>query len=97
MTPMTHIYVKKIKTGILEELDAKYDNHATQKLLRISTLLDPRYRGSFNLNELEETKTEVLNAFTECRRMKNLENAEEQQAITIAQEMPLKKKKKHTE
>lgn len=84
---------KKIKTGILEELDGKYDNHATQKLLRISTLLDPRYRGGFNLNELEQTKTEVLNAITECRRMKNLENAEEQQAITIAQEVPLKKKK----
>ncbi|XDV20327.1 hypothetical protein PO909_025676 [Leuciscus waleckii] len=77
---------KKIKTGILEELDAKYNNHATQKLLRISTLL-------------EQTKTEVLDAITECHRHSNPvnhENMEEQHANTSVQEVPLKKKK-HTE
>ncbi|XP_066556315.1 zinc finger BED domain-containing protein 4-like isoform X2 [Amia ocellicauda] len=84
---------KKIKTGILEELDAKYDNHATQKLIRISTLLDHCYRGGFNLNELEQTKTEVLDAIIQCHRMKNLENTEEQKASTSAQEVPSKKKK----
>lgn len=83
----------KIKTGILEELDSKNNNHATQKLLWISTLLDPRYRGGFKLNELEQTKTEVLDAITECNRMKNPENTEEQHANTRAQEVPLKKKK----
>ena len=34
-----------IKSGVLLELDNKYDNEASLKLMRLSALLDPRYKG----------------------------------------------------
>ncbi|CAL8258299.1 unnamed protein product [Arctogadus glacialis] len=50
-----------LKRVILEKMEGKYDNDATQKMTRKAKLLDPRYRGDhMKPPELINLKTELV-------------------------------------
>ncbi|KAJ8332677.1 hypothetical protein SKAU_G00424660 [Synaphobranchus kaupii] len=53
----------EIKVNILAKLQSKYGNESMKQLMRIATLLDPRYRGDHDDN-LEETKAWVIGEMT---------------------------------
>lgn len=50
-----------LKRVILEQMEGKYGNNATQRMMRKATLLDPRYGGDhMKQPELNATKTELV-------------------------------------
>lgn len=62
-----------LKRGILEEMEHKYDNDDTQKILQKSTPIDPRYRGDpMEPPVLDSTKTELVAETVAVTRMGEL-------------------------
>ena len=60
-----------IKSGVLEALDNKYDNEASLQLMRLSALLDPRYKSDhIDAVSIDRTKIRLeAEMVSFCRRL----------------------------